>query len=84
MSVSTLHDQLAYELRPWCRSASPAGTTARTRFGGGQAPDFALEILSEFTWRKDVRVNPQRYEQMGAHEYFLFDPNEFVKPRLQR
>ena len=28
-------------------------------------------------------MNPQRYEQMGVREYFLFDPNEFVKPRLQ-
>ena len=126
LSVSTLHDQLAYDLRPGLtlryegradlllahdlyvyfdeihpgpprratvRGVSPDvlvsfGVSRRHRgsyavWEEGKPPDFALEILSEFTWRKDVRVNPQRYEQMGVREYFLFDPNEFVKPRLQ-
>ena len=49
----------------------------------GKPPDFALEILSDSTWRKDVQVNPALYEQMGVREYFLFDPHEHVEPRLQ-
>ena len=126
VSVSTLHDQLAYELRPglsWrfrgrtdmllahdlyvyfddIRDGPPRRAMARrlspdvlvsfgvsgrhrgsyTVWEEGKPPDFALEILSEFTWRKDVGRNPELYERMGVREYFLFDPNEHVKPRLQ-
>ena len=126
VSVSTLHDQLAYELRPGLslrfqgqadvllahdlyvyfddiRDGPPRRATARrlspdvlvsfgvsgrhrgsyTVWEEGKPPDFVLEILSEFTWRKDVGRNPELYERMGVREYFLFDPNEHVKPRLQ-
>ena len=126
VSVSTLHDQLAYDLRPGLASrfrghtdvllahdlyvyfdvhqdGRPRRTTARrlspdvlVSFGvsnrhrgsyavweEGKPPDFALEILSEFTWRKDVTVKPELYERMGVREYFLFDPNDYVEPRLQ-
>ena len=49
----------------------------------GKPPDFALEILSDSTWRKDAQANPALYEQMGVREYFLFDPHEHIEPRLQ-
>ena len=126
VSVSTLHDQLAYELRPGLtfrykgredmllahdlyvyfddiQQGPPRRATARrmspdvlvsfgvsgrhrrsyTVWEEGKPPDFALEIVSDFTWQKDVRTNPLLYERMGVREYFLFDPNENVKPRLQ-
>ena len=49
----------------------------------GKPPDFALEILSDSNWRKDVQTNLALYEQMGVREYFLFDPHEHIEPRMQ-
>jgi len=49
----------------------------------GKPPDFALEILSESTWRKDVEVKPGLYERMGVREYFVFDPHGHIDPLLR-
>ena len=49
----------------------------------GKPPDFALEILSDSTWRRDVREKPGLYEQMGVREYFLFDPHGHIDPPLR-
>ena len=48
----------------------------------GKAPDFVLEVLSKSTWEKDVMRKPTLYRRMGAREYFLFDPNDRIVPRL--
>ena len=48
-----------------------------------KAPDFVLEILSPSTREKDVLVKPSLYRQMGAREYFLFDPTGRFEPRLR-
>ena len=37
-------------------------------------PDFALEVLSEKTWRKDVEVKPGLYRDLGVREFWLVDP----------
>ena len=49
----------------------------------GKPPDFVLEILSESTWRRDVRAKPGLYQQMGVREYFLFDPHGHIDPLLR-
>ena len=47
----------------------------------GPAPQVVFEILSEETWKKDVREKPDKYASMGVQEYFAYDPNE---PPLRR
>ncbi len=42
---------------------------------------MVFEILSEETWKKDVREKPSTYARMGVHEYLAYDPNE---PPLRR
>ncbi len=37
-------------------------------------PDFALEVLSEKTWRKDVDVKPGLYRDLGVREFWMVDP----------
>lgn len=39
-----------------------------------KAPDFALEVLSEDTWRVDVFEKPALYADLGVKEYWIFDP----------
>ena len=41
----------------------------------GKPPDFAMEIGSETTAFRDVRVKPDEYAKMGISEYWLFDPS---------
>ena len=36
-------------------------------------PDFALEVLSEKTWRKDVEVKPGLYRDLGVREFWMVD-----------
>ncbi len=36
-------------------------------------PDFALEALSEKTWRKDVEVKPGLYRDLGVREFWMVD-----------
>jgi Uma2 family endonuclease len=42
----------------------------------GPAPQVVFEILSEETWKKDLREKPATYAGMGVQEYFAYDPNE--------
>ena len=39
----------------------------------GKPPDFALEIASESTWRRDLTVKRRDYERIGIREYWRFD-----------
>ena len=47
----------------------------------GPAPHVVFEMLSEETWKNDLREKPQRYASMGVQEYFAYDPHE---PPLRR
>ena len=38
-------------------------------------PDFALEALSNSTWKGDVREKKRLYRRLGVSEYWLFDPS---------
>ena len=46
-------------------------------------PSFVLEVLSPNNWRNDVYRRPALYAAMGVGEYFLFDPDDHIEPRLQ-
>ncbi|MGH2496306.1 MAG: Uma2 family endonuclease [Ktedonobacteraceae bacterium] len=46
----------------------------------GPAPQIVFEIASEETWKKDLREKPAKYAQMGAQEYFAYDPHELPLP----
>ena len=41
----------------------------------GKAPDFALEIASESTARRDITDKRDLYERIGVKEYWRFDPS---------
>ncbi len=43
---------------------------------GHAVPAFALEVLSERTWRKDIRVKPGLYAALGVREFWQFEPFE--------
>ena len=49
----------------------------------GKPPDFVLEILSVSTWRRDIVEKPNAYQFMGMREHFIFDPYDYIKPRLR-
>ena len=50
----------------------------------GKAPDFALEVASESTWREDLGRKRDLYAKLGVGEYWLFDPQgEFLDPPLR-
>ena len=38
-----------------------------------KVPDFALEVLSQKTWRKDVEVKPGLYRDLGVQEFWTLD-----------
>ena len=38
-------------------------------------PDFALEALSNSTWKGDVAEKKRLYRSLGVSEYWLFDPS---------
>ena len=42
----------------------------------GMPPHVVFEILSEETWKKDLREKPIKYASMGVQEYFAYDPYE--------
>ncbi|HLI05863.1 MAG TPA: Uma2 family endonuclease [Ktedonobacteraceae bacterium] len=42
----------------------------------GVPPQVVFEILSEETWKKDLREKPEKYASLGVQEYFAYDPNE--------
>lgn len=39
------------------------------------APFVVFEICSDATWYKDINEKPQQYLELGAKEYFAYDPN---------
>ena len=50
----------------------------------GKPPDFALEVASKSTFRKDRREKIAIYRSVGVKEYFLHDATDrFLSPRLQ-
>ncbi len=47
-------------------------------------PDFALEVASRSSWRRDLNEKRAIYESMGVREYFACDPRaEFYEPPLR-
>ena len=50
----------------------------------GKPPDFALEVASKSTFRRDRKEKIDIYRKVGVKEYFLHDATErFLRPRLQ-
>ena len=49
--------------------------------GGEPPPQVIFEILSEETWKKDVREKPSTYANMGVREYFHTVPYGCVEAR---
>jgi Uma2 family endonuclease len=43
---------------------------------GEPVPQVVFEILSEETWKKDLREKPAKYASLGVLEYFAYDPND--------
>ena len=41
----------------------------------GKAPDFALEVASESTARRDITFKRELYDRIGVQEYWRFDPS---------
>ncbi|MDE0273155.1 MAG: Uma2 family endonuclease [Gammaproteobacteria bacterium] len=47
-------------------------------------PDFALEVASPSSWKRDLKEKKAIYESMGVKEYFACDPRaDFYEPPLQ-
>ncbi len=47
-------------------------------------PDFALEVASPSSWKRDLKEKKDIYQTMGVKEYFACDPRaEFYEPPLQ-
>ncbi len=43
------------------------------------APDVAVEVISPYSWDRDVRLKMRVYEERGVREYWVVDPgNETV------
>jgi Uma2 family endonuclease len=40
----------------------------------GQIPTAVFELASEGTWKDDLGAKKEKYQALGVHEYFLFDP----------
>ncbi len=47
----------------------------------GHRPDFALEVASSGTWRKDYDDAPDDYAAMGCTELVIFDPGATARSR---
>ncbi|MBL9103970.1 MAG: Uma2 family endonuclease [Myxococcales bacterium] len=50
---------------------------------GHPSPRFAVEVVSA-DWRKDYDDGPHKYDQLGAHELVLFDPDIVATPHSRR
>ena len=50
---------------------------------GHPPPRFAVEVVSD-RWQKDYRDAPRKYDQLGARELVIFDPDAATAPRLRR
>ena len=49
----------------------------------GKCPDVVMEITSVSTQAEDVGTKLRRYGQLGAREYYIYDPQHKVVPPLQ-
>ncbi len=50
---------------------------------GHPPPRFAVEVVSD-DWQKDYRHAPPKYDQLGARELVIFDPDAVTHPRSHR
>ena len=51
---------------------------------GGITPQFALEVTSKITHKKDQEIKPKIYQKLGIREYFHYDPSgDCLNPILQ-
>lgn len=51
-----------------------------------KVPDLVLEVVSKYSWRKDVYAKPPLYGALGVREYWLYDPLDVRRdggPRLE-
>ena len=51
-----------------------------------KVPDLVLEVMSPYTWKKDVYDRPPLYAALGVREYWTFDPLDARRdggPRLE-
>ena len=51
-----------------------------------KVPDLVLEVISRYSWRKDVYAKPPLYGALGVREYWLYDPLDVRRdggPRLE-
>ncbi|MFO0810006.1 MAG: Uma2 family endonuclease [Gemmataceae bacterium] len=56
----------------------------RTWVEGGAIPAAIIELTSNDTVRRDLKVKYETYESLGVHEYFVFDPEgRALRPSLQ-
>jgi hypothetical protein len=46
---------------------------------GHAPPRFAVEVVSD-DWKKDYRDAPRKYDQLGARELVIFDPDAALPP----
>ena len=49
----------------------------------GKCPDVVMKITSVSTQAEDVGTKLRRYGQLGAREYYIYDPQHTVVPPLQ-
>jgi Uma2 family endonuclease/cell division protein FtsB len=50
---------------------------------GHPPPRFAVEVVSD-DWQKDYKHAPPKYDQLGARELVIFDPDAVTHPRSHR
>lgn len=48
------------------------------------APTVVFEVCSDATWRDDLKLKPEQYQEMGVKEYFAYDPNQPGVWRINR
>lgn len=48
----------------------------------GRVPDLALELLSVHTWRRDLRVKPGLYRDLGVREYWTVELLDRFSPPI--
>lgn len=63
---------------------APGGRDNYKVWEEGQVPAVIFEMTSESTREQDKILKKTLYEQLGVHEYWLFDPKgEWIPERLQ-
>ncbi len=49
----------------------------------GKCPDIVFEITSPSTQNEDVGPKRDLYARLGAREYYIYDPQDLLRPRFQ-